>query len=152
VAGTPGTISTGAYQNAIKAIASDAAVFVKACPLLVPLAEEGWTSGAVPEQVASAYLADLLAEGIDALVLGCTHYPLLKETIAKIAGESVTLVDSAEATAEVVAEVLDGLGIRAESNGAPRRRFLVSDSPEQFARVGQRFLGRPIETVEWVDF
>lgn len=152
VAGTPGTIASGAYQNAIKALDPSAEVFVKACPLLVPLAEEGWTSGAVPEQVVREYLVGLLDEGIDALVLGCTHYPLLKETIAKVAGGAVSLVDSAEAAAEVVVEVLDGLELRAESNGAPRRRFLVSDSPEQFARVGQRFLGRPLEAVEWVDF
>ncbi|MBI5092175.1 MAG: glutamate racemase [Candidatus Hydrogenedentes bacterium] len=151
VIGTSGTISSGAYQNAIHALNSAAQVFVQPCPLFVPLVEEGWTEGPIPKQIASAYLAGLLEHNIDTLVLGCTHYPLLKNVIGEVAGPRVTLVDSAESVADVVAETLQCMGATAEGLSSGNT-FLVSDAPESFDRVGGRFLGRGIDKVEWVDF
>lgn len=152
IIGTQGTIRSGEYQTAVHALAPEIEVFCKACPLFVPLAEEGWTNGDVPHRVAESYLRELVAEGIDTLLLACTHYPLLSEVIAEVAGESVHLVDSAEATARVVADVLDGVASRAQSNGLPKHEFLVSDSPELFLVTGRRFLGADIAEPEWVDF
>jgi glutamate racemase len=148
VIGTRGTVASGAYQRAIAARSPEAKVFCQACPLFVPLAEEGWTDGDVPERVARTYLEPLLAHGVDTLVLGCTHYPLLREVIARVAGTGVTLVDSAEATAEAVAR-MPGYG----PNTAlpPSRTFLATDAPDTLREVGTRFLGAPIESVEWVD-
>lgn len=152
VIGTAGTVTSGQYAAAITARMPDAVVLARACPLFVPLAEEGWTAGPVPRQVAEQYLAPLLAERIDVLVLGCTHYPLLKDVVREVAGPEVTLVDSAEATARVVAETVDALGLRHESPGEALPRYLVTDAPEQFEAVGARFLGQSLAGVEWVDF
>jgi glutamate racemase len=149
VIGTAGTVSSGQYERAIHRLAPDVEVFSKPCPLFVPLAEEGWTEGDVPRQVAREYLGEIAARRIDTLVLGCTHYPLLKGVIAEMMGNGVTLVDSAEATAAVARDML-GANVAA-GKGAPSYRFLVSDAPESFARVGKRFLGCEVEHVEWVD-
>jgi glutamate racemase len=152
VIGTTATIASSRYQAAIGALLPEATVMTKACPLFVPLAEEGWTHGPVPEQVARTYLEDLLAEDIDTLVLGCTHYPLLREVIAEVAGAGVTIVDSAEATSAVVAETLEAMGDLNVANGPPRHEFLVTDAPDAFARLGRTFLGHAIDHVEWVDY
>lgn len=151
VIGTAGTIQSERYRDAIHDQNPDMAVFSQACPLFVPLAEEGWITGAVPESVAMTYLAPLLAEDIDTLVLGCTHYPLLKETIAKVAGDAVTLVDSAEETALVVEHSLDAMDLRCERALIPQFRFLVSDAPANFEKVGAHFLGHVMTEAEWVD-
>lgn len=152
VIGTQGTIQSGEYAQAIHAIAPDAEVFCKPCPLFVPLAEEGWTTGPVPRQVAQEYLSEFAPLDIDTLVLGCTHYPLLTEVIGETLGDSVTLVDSAAATSEVVEEILSAMGTLSPSGHPPAPRFLVSDAPESFARAGLHFLGHDINDVEWVDF
>lgn len=152
VIGTAGAISSGQYQQTIRMLAPDAEVYAKACPLFVSLAEEGWTDGPVPAQVAQEYLSGLLTYGIDTLVLGCTHYPLLKRVIGQAAGKAVTLVDSAEAVSEAVAETLSGMDMVNGSDTAPRHTFLVSDSPSGFERIGAQFLGYRIGNVEWVDF
>ncbi|HRI88143.1 MAG TPA: glutamate racemase [Candidatus Hydrogenedentes bacterium] len=151
VIGTAGTIRSGQYQAVIKEYSSNARVLAKPCPMFVPLAEEGWLEGDVPLKVAQTYLAGLCSEGIDTLVLGCTHYPLLKTVIAEAVGPGVTLVDSAEATAESVADVLRVQ--KQQNSGLTGRshRFLVTDAPETFSRVGKTFLSSEIETVEWVD-
>lgn len=153
VIGTSGTIQSRAYEKRIHALAPDAQVFVKACPLFVPLAEEGWTSGPVPEAVAREYLEPLLDENVDTLVLGCTHYPLLRDVIEECAGPSVTVVDSASATARAVSAVIAerNLACTAPANGRSTL-FLVSDGPESFSRVGRRFMGHDLTNVEWVDF
>jgi glutamate racemase len=146
VIGTPGTVASGAYQAAILAVRPGARVVARACPLFVPLAEEGWTDPAdeVVRGVARRYLAPLLGEGIDALVLGCTHYPLLTGAIAaELPG--VALVDSA---LTVAAEVRARLG---PVPGAGTARFYVTDAPERFLAVAGRFLGRPVEAAEHVD-
>ena len=152
VIGTEVTIASGSYLAALHAIEPRVEVFCKACPLFVPLAEEGWTEGDVPQRVAREYLSGLAARGVDTLVLGCTHYPLLKTTIAGAMGPGVTLVDSAEATSATVAAVLADLDMACAGGPVPQHRFLVSDAPETFMRVGRRFLGRDIDNVEWVDF
>ena len=151
VIATTSTIASKAYEEAICGMAPQAKVFPKPCPLFVPLAEEGWLHGSVPRQVADTYLAELLQNNIDTLVLGCTHYPLLKEIIQETAGPGVALVDSAQATSSAVAETLDGLDLERSPNLPPEYTFLVTDAPDNFARVGEKFLGRAISPVEWVD-
>ncbi|NOK37466.1 glutamate racemase [Corallococcus exercitus] len=155
VIGTPGTVRSGAYQRALEAGNPKVAVKAMACPLFVPLAEEGWTTGDVPLLVAKEYLAGFARDGVDTLVLGCTHYPLLKGVIAEVVGPHVSLVDSAEATAEAVATLLGEKGLLAPpapaSVGAPEHAFFVTDVPERFVEVGARFLGRPIPSAEQVD-
>ncbi len=151
VIGTASTIASKAYEEAILGMAPGARVFSKPCPLFVPLAEEGWLHGTVPRQVAAAYLKELLHCDIDTLVLGCTHYPLLRDVIQSAAGPDITLVDSARANSLAVAETLNLLGLRREDPAPPRYIFLVTDAPDNFARVGERFLGRAISPVEWVD-
>ena len=150
VIGTPGTVRSGAYQRAIKTARPGASVKAKACPLFVPLAEEGWVQGEVPRLVAREYLAQLAQEGIDTLVLGCTHYPLLAAVIAEVMGEHVQQVDSADATAAVVAQTLEARGQLA-TDGQATHRYFVTDVPERFASVGTRFLDRPISGAEQVD-
>ena len=149
VIGTPGTIRSGAYQRALEA--GGVRVRARACPLFVPLAEEGWTGGDVPRLVAGEYLADFAREGVDTLVLGCTHYPLLKGVIAAAVGPQVALVDSAEATAEAVAQRLAQDGQLASAARTPEHAYYVTDVPERFVEVGARFLGRPIAAAEQVD-
>jgi glutamate racemase len=152
VIGTAGTVTSDAYPRAIRSLDPGARVFCKACPLFVPLAEEGWTEGEAPRLIARSYLAEVAAQAVDTLVLGCTHYPLLKGTIAEVMGPGVTLIDSAEASAAAVHETLMETGLVESTGRAPVHHFLVSDSPEAFARVGRRFLGYDIGQVEWVDF
>ncbi len=152
VIGTVGAINSGAYTEALQRIEPEVVVHAQACPLFVPLAEEGWTHGEVPRKVADAYLQGLLAEGIDTLVLGCTHYPLLKDTIQETLGPKVTLVDSAEETAVTVAQCVTEMRLSAAPGVMPLHRFLVSDAPESFQRVSRHFLQMPLLAVEWVDF
>jgi glutamate racemase len=151
VIGTAGTVASGAYTRAIAALNPDIHVYSKACPLFVPLAEEGWTRGELPLTVARTYLAKLAARRIDTLVLGCTHYPLLRGPIAEAAGTEVRLVDSAQETSKAVEAVLRESGLLREVTSPGTHHFLVSDSPASFARVGARFLGHPLMGVEWVD-
>jgi glutamate racemase len=152
VIGTPGTIRSGAYQRAVEAIRPGTRVEAKACPLFVPLAEEGWTSGEVPTLVAREYLTELSLAKVDTLVLGCTHYPLLKDVIASVMGPTVALVDSAEATAEAVAAVLHREKSLAPARAAHvNRRYFVTDIPEPFLRVAGRFLGHDVHAAEQID-
>ena len=157
VIGTRATVASEAYPRAIRALRSDVDVISRPCPLFVPLAEEGWTDNDVARQVAATYLEPLRTAGVDTLVLGCTHYPLLREVIAEVMGPGVALVDSAEA---VAAEARERLG--ADPNGASGRdsapveaaehdgavRFWVTDAPEPFTDVAVRFLGGPVRHIE----
>lgn len=152
VIGTAGTIASGAYPAAIHALLPEAQVFATACPLFVPLAEEGWTEGEVPRAVAQRYLAPLLDNDIDTLVLGCTHYPLLAPMIQAVMGPEITLVDSAEETARALEALLDSQQLRGPGGAIGTHTFLASDAPDSLARVGARFLGQPLDGVEWVDF
>ena len=151
VIGTQGTIASGAYTGVLQRLAPAVEVHARSCPLFVPLAEEGWVEGPVPQEIARTYLCDLLQSGIDTLVLGCTHYPLLAPTIASVAGPGVRLVDSAAETACVVEETLEAMAMRCTA-GAPHHRFLVTDAPHSFGRVARHFLGHELKDVEWVDF
>ena len=148
VIGTAGTIRSGAYERAIRELAPTAHVVARACPLFVPLVEEGWLDGDAARLIAREYLAPFAADGVDTLVLGCTHYPLLKRLIGETIGREVRLIDSAEETAAETARVLSERGLRAAAGDAPAHRFIASDDPQQFLELGQRFLGAAIERVE----
>jgi glutamate racemase len=156
VIGTEATVSSHAYQKALESRGLRAQE--KACPLLVPLVEEGWIEHAVTEQVAKIYLDEAFAgefRDADVLVLGCTHYPLLKPLLRRVAPTHVSVVDSAESTARTVASHLRQLvpspSSEEERRANPRLKFFVTDSVEKFRRMGGRFLGRAIEDVEHVD-
>jgi glutamate racemase len=145
VIGTEATIAAGAYTRALRALDSRIEVYTRACPLFVPLAEEGWIDGPIVRQVADTYLASLARSGIDTLILGCTHYPLLRRTIAESMGEGVALVDSAEETAREVRAVLEREA-RARPDGPGSTSFFVTDVPDRFVRIGQHFLGSRVQS------
>ncbi len=158
VIGTEATIRSHAYTRALEA--RGVAVREKACPLFVPLVEEGWVEHPVTEQVARIYLAEAFSDvssndtndgrDADVLVLGCTHYPLIKPLLRRVAPEHVAIVDSAESTAEDVARQL-GRGVKAGAGGVPQLKFFATDSAEKFRTMGTRFLGLPVEDVAQVD-
>lgn len=150
VIGTAGTIASGAYQRAIHAIAPEVKVFQQACPLFVPFVEEGWFDHPAAELVAQEYLGPLVQEGISALVLGCTHYPLLKPLLRRVVGPDVALIDSAEETALAAAEALGRAGLEAPADQPTEHRFAVSDDPARFVTVGSRFLGERLGQAELV--
>jgi len=145
VIGTEATIQSGAYTRGLKAGQTDIEVYSRACPLFVPLVEEGWTDNAVVEMTVRAYLGSLKQSGIDTLILGCTHYPLLKKALRDYLGKDVRLVDSAEETAKEVAAALKRLQI-ANKSGKASHGFFVTDAPERFVKVGRRFLGDKVES------
>jgi glutamate racemase len=156
VIGTEATVSSHAYLKALRVRQIDARE--KACPLLVPLVEEGWVEHPVTEQVARIYLQEAFADGFqnaDVLVLGCTHYPLIKPVLRRVAPEHVTIVDSAESTAHVVCRELQVEPLKTreapERRLHPRIKFFATDSVEKFKRLGPQFLGHSIDDVEHVD-
>jgi len=150
VIGTEGTIRSSAYTKAIKRINPQIEVVTRACPLFVPLAEEGWIDNDVARLTAEIYLRGLRNEGVDTLVLGCTHYPILKETIAATMGEGVQLVDSAEETARTVAEILRNSGMLRPPAERGNHHYFVTDVPAGFLKVGNRFLGETLHDVHQV--
>lgn len=140
VIGTEGTVRSGAYEASILGLIPQAQVFSRACPLFVPLAEEGWLGGSIAKSIVTEYLSEFQALDIDTLVLGCTHYPLLKDLIQQAVGSQVTLVDSAEAIAQYLGSLLP-----AEYDGTPGLdRFFVSDNEEKFLQLAARILKREI--------
>jgi glutamate racemase len=147
VLGTEGTVRSGAYERALHAGRASAEVFSAACPLFVPLAEEGWAEHPVARLAAAEYLQPLLDKGIDTLVLGCTHYPILKKTLQEVVGPAVTLIDSAEETAKQVHDLLAQRGLSRQSPEPGATRYFVTDIPDRFERVGSRFFGTPLEGV-----
>ena len=165
VIGTEATISSHAYRRALEA--RKVAVREKACPLLVPLVEAGWVEHTVTEQVARIYLSEAFADdagdfNADVLVLGCTHYPLIKPLLRRMAPEHVAIVDSAESTAREVARQLQIEPLpssaetssdqrRSERRGVAKLKFFATDSAEKFRMMGTRFLGLPVENVVHVD-
>ena len=152
VIGTPATIGSGAYTAALTALRGGLSVEAAACPLFVPLVEEGWLEHAATRLVAEEYLSPLKAAGVDTLVLGCTHYPLLRPLLGELMGGAVTLVDSAGETAGEVARVLAERELLAPAGGSGSLECFVSDLPLRFRQVGELFLGRGIENIELVDF
>jgi glutamate racemase len=141
VIGTAGTIASGAYERAIHQRDPAARVVQQACPLFVPLVEEGWFEHPATELVAQEYLAPLRAAGVGALVLGCTHYPLLKPLLQRVMGPGTALIDSAAETARALEKVLEREGIAAAPGPEASHRFVVSDDAPRFLSVGSRFLG-----------
>ncbi|HXC54301.1 MAG TPA: glutamate racemase [Rhizomicrobium sp.] len=154
VIATEGTVRGGAYRAAIRALGSNVPIVQQACPLFVPLAEEGLVEGPIVDAVIHRYLGPLLATlpRPRCLLLGCTHYPVLKAAIARIAGGDVALVDSAVTTAEAVAVLIQARAL-GSTGAAPALKFLATDAPDRFARAGEIFLGRPIDPgrVELID-
>jgi glutamate racemase len=143
VIGTEATIQSGAYTRALKEADGGVEVYSRACPLFVPLVEEGWTDNDVVEMTVKAYLGSLKQSGIDALILGCTHYPLLKKAIREFIGSGVRLVDSAEETAREVETTLKK-AVLTRRNGKGVHSFFVTDAPDRFIEVGRRFLGEKV--------
>ena len=148
VIGTVGTIKSGAYERAIRALSPGVIVTARACPLFVPLVEEGWTDHDATRLIAREYLEPMLGDDIDTLVLGCTHYPLLKPMLRDVLGPDVRLIDSAEETAAETARTLSSARLEARGDAEPVYRFVASDDPLQFLQLGQRFLGETMEGVE----
>jgi glutamate racemase len=148
VIGTVGTIRSGAYDRAIRALDPAAVIVAQPCPLFVPLVEEGWLDHQATELVAREYLAPLREQRVDTIVLGCTHYPLLRPLIARVVGRDVRLIDSAHETAAATGRALAEAGLTASGERTPQRRYVVTDAAEQFARVAAHFLGAPLEHVE----
>ncbi len=147
VIATEATVASGAYRRAIRRLRPTAEVLERACPLLVPLVEEGrGPDDPIVRAVLAEYLAPLVEAHVAAVVLGCTHYPLLASGIAAVLGPDVVLVDSAEAAAACVARWLSATGLLA-TGGAGGMQFLVSDHPDRFREVGGRFLGEPADPV-----
>ena len=155
VIGTAGTIASGAYPREVAAISSRAEVFGAAAPLLVPLVEEGWLEGDVPRLAVERYLSQLTSHEVDTLVLGCTHYPMLRGLIERVAhdvlGPSAQVVDSAEATAHELNAMLGARVPRAGDDRAGGLHLMVTDRPQMFASVAARFLGHDVDDVEVVD-
>lgn len=150
IIGTEATIRSGCYTRALRRIRSDFEIYTRACPLFVPLAEEGWVDNEVARSTAELYLRSMRKSGIDTLILGCTHYPLLASVIGETMGNEVILVDSARATAEVVRETLHRQGLGGGEASSPAS-FFVTDSPDRFVKVGSRFLGTSIDSAVQVE-
>lgn len=145
VIGTEATIKSRAYEHAIKAIDDSIVVTGKACPLFVPLIEEGWVTGDIVVLTAEKYLASVARDTADSLVLGCTHYPMIKNVIEDVV--KMPLIDSAVETAKEVSKILKAEHMMRQKKGKAKREFFVTDSPEKFSKTGERFLGHRISNI-----
>ncbi|MCB0282128.1 MAG: glutamate racemase [Calditrichae bacterium] len=153
VIGTSATVNSNAYSKAIKQISTtETEVISKACPLLVPVVEEGWLDEQATYLILQKYLKDVLQENIDTLILGCTHYPLLQDAIRKVTGPSVKLIDSGSETAEFVKNILAEKNLLNDLARMGEDQFFVSDIPQKFEEIGSRFLGEPLRNVQRIDF
>jgi glutamate racemase len=149
VLGTRGTVSSGAYQKAISDLDTGTRTVATPCPLFVPLVEEGWLVDPITQDVATKYLKPHMEAGVDTLVLGCTHYPLLKEVISMVMGGGITLIDSAEETARDIRAHMEKTGM-VDDLRAGKELFEVTDSPDRFSEVGRIFLDHELENVQHV--
>lgn len=149
VIGTRATAASGAYEKAIKAISPKSLVFTGSCPLFVPLVEEGWAGMKVAHDIASIYLKRMKSKRVDTLILGCTHYPILKNVIKKVMGPKVLLVDSAKEVAKEARDLLNISGLLKNSRVKGKYRFLVSDEPGRFIKTAERFLRQRIKCRRW---
>ena len=150
VIGTSATIRSSSYTKAIRAADPSVEVFALPCPLFVPLVEEGWTDGPIVEMTAERYLRAVREKGVDTLVLGCTHYPLLKSVLSAVMGREVRLIDSAIETAGEIKKTLGGMSLLNTTGGASQE-FYVTDSADKFIEVGERFLGRKIDFIKKIE-
>lgn len=148
VIGTRATINSGAYERAIRSLNPEIRVTARACPLLVPLIEEGWLEQGITDQIILQYVSPLVDEGIDTLVLGCTHYPLLRKAMARLLGSSITLVDSAQNCAKAVRDLLVRENLRAPESGTGRLQVALTDRPDSFLRVAREALQLEVGEVE----
>jgi len=151
VIGTTATIRSGAYEDALWELEPAIKIWSRACPLFVPLVEEGWHEDEITVLTAKRYLDPMADFGADTLVLGCTHYPVIKEVISRVVGEKIMLVDSAHETAAEVERVLAERALRSVVDRPGRITVYVTDIPYLFKEVGERFLRRPMERVERID-
>ncbi|MDR2251787.1 MAG: glutamate racemase [Endomicrobium sp.] len=150
IIGTKGTIGSKFYPKAINKLAK-AKIYQHACPLLVPLVEKGWIDGEITDRTVKKYIKHLLAKKIDTLVLGCTHYPLLRKTLERNLDKNIILVDPATSTALEVKRILDKKSLLASKNGKKYLKFYVSDNPEKFKKIGRRFFSKNITTVKKIN-
>ena len=148
VIGTEATIKSNSYAKAIKKLDEKISVIGLACPLFVPLVEEGWTDGMIASLIAEKYLGSFKNTNIDTIVLGCTHYPLLKKVISDVMGSKVILIDSAIETASEIKNILKTSGLERSKEDSPFREFFVTDSVEKFKYIGEKFLGERINNIE----
>lgn len=151
VIGTSATINSGVYEKAINKINGNIEIFSKACPMFVPLVEEGWWENDIALRIAEEYLTTLKQDKIDTLVMGCTHYPLLQEVISKVMGDGVTLVSSALEVAKVVKKAIEELKIERDPELKPVYRYYTSDSVEKFEPLCSAILKRQVHSAEKVD-
>ena len=151
VLGTTATISSKTYEKTLLNINSDLNVFSKACPLFVPLTEEGWISGDVPKSIAETYLKEIKESNVDTVILGCTHYPLIKPIISQILGMKIKLIDSGKASTEFVEETLRTEGIKADSSNTRRINCYVTDSIKPFSVLAGKFLSFPINSIKHIE-
>ncbi|HSP86786.1 MAG TPA: glutamate racemase [Ignavibacteriaceae bacterium] len=151
VIGTRATISNSAYAKRLKLLNPSIEVFEKACPLFVPLAEEGWINHEATYKIAEEYLAELREKDIDTLVLGCTHYPILTKVIQKIIGSNVKLIDSGIASSEIVKVELQKNNLLSDKKSIGISEFYVSDIPTKFKEIAELFLGKPVKEVHKVE-
>ena len=152
VIGTATTVKSRAYEREIGRISKDVRVISQTCPLFVPLAEEGWLNGKITLDIARKYLTPLSKKGIDTLVLGCTHYPLLRGVIGRAIGKDVNVVDSASSVAEETAAILLKMDELSSVSKKPEHDFFATDAVEQFVKVGSIFLGRRINRARRADY
>jgi len=152
VIGTTATINSQAYNKQINRQEPDVLVYGQPCPLLVSLVEEGWVDDEITRLTIRKYLEPLLQKEIDTIILGCTHFPVIKELIQDEAGPEITLIDSGQETAKVVKKMLDNMEIKANSKSDGSFKCYVSDIPDKFDEVGTRFLGEPVINAKRVDF
>jgi len=148
VIGTLATMDSGAYERAIRRHHPEVSIYSQSCPLFVPLVEEGWLDHPVTRLTAREYLSPLLTAGIDTLVLGCTHYPLLQPVLQEVAGPDIRLVDSAHTTAERAAQQLADAGLLNTGSQPAGHHYTITDVPQRFRRIGERFLNRPLDSLE----
>ncbi|MCH8325030.1 MAG: glutamate racemase [Bacteroidetes bacterium] len=151
IIGTRTTTDNKAYSKALKKADKNINVFEKACPLFVPLAEEGWTKHKATYKIAEEYLAELREQNIDTLILGCTHYPILAEVIQEVIGKNVKLIDSGIAAAELVRTEIERIGLLNNSNSLGNREFYVTDIPKKFKEIAELFLSSPVKEVRKVE-
>ena len=148
VIGTRATIASGAYERALRSLNAEVRVTARACPLLVPLIEEGWLESSITDEIILQYLAPLTNDGVDTLVLGCTHYPLLRNAIARLAGDKIALVDSAQNCALAVRDLLERENLRAAESRRGQLQVALTDPPDAFLRVAREALQLDVGDVE----
>ncbi len=151
VIGTDATISNKAYSSELNRVKKNLQIIEKPCPLFVPIAEEGWLDHEATKLIAKEYLQDLIDFGVDTVILGCTHYPLLSGVIQEVMGDGVKLIDSGMAASLEVEDYLNGRGIRNDSNQLGTHQYYVSDLPDKFKSVAERFLGTEVKHIEKID-